>query len=90
MAGWLQRRREARALQRRAIADELWQACLADLPFIALRPAEQHERLRRMASLFLDCKEFTGAQGFVVTDRIDDPVEHPAGPQVVPAIPQMP
>jgi MtfA peptidase len=73
MAGWLQvlrRRREARALQRRAIADELWQACLAELPFIAARPAEQHERLRRMASLFLDRKEFVGAQGFVVTDRI--------------------
>jgi MtfA peptidase len=70
MAGWLQRRREARALQRRAIADDLWQACLADLPFIAARPAEQQQRLRRMASLFLDRKEFSGAQGFVVTDRI--------------------
>jgi MtfA peptidase len=73
MAGWLQAlrlRRETRALQRRAIADELWQACLADLPFIAARPAEQQERLRRMASLFLDRKEFAGAQGFVVTDRI--------------------
>jgi MtfA peptidase len=73
MAGWLhalRQRREARALQRRAIADELWQACLADLPFIAVRPADQQERLRRMASLFLDRKEFTGAQGFVVTDRI--------------------
>jgi MtfA peptidase len=73
MAGWLhalRRHREARALQRRAISDELWQACLADLPFVALRPAEQQERLRRMASLFLDRKEFTGAQGFVVTDRI--------------------
>jgi MtfA peptidase len=70
MAGWLQRRREARALQRRAIADELWQSCLADLPFVAARPAEQQDRLRRMASLFLDRKEFSGAQGFVVTDRI--------------------
>jgi MtfA peptidase len=70
MAGWLQRRREARALQRRAISDELWQACLADLPFVAARLAEQQQRLRRLASLFLDRKEFTGAQGFVVTDRI--------------------
>jgi MtfA peptidase len=70
MAGWLQRRREARALQRRAIADDLWQACLAELPFIAARPADQQERLRRMASLFLDRKEFAGARGFVVTDRI--------------------
>ena len=73
MAGWLQalrRRREARALQRRSISDELWRACIAELSFVAARPAEQQERLRRMASLFLDRKEFTGAQGFVVTDGI--------------------
>jgi MtfA peptidase len=70
MAGWLQRRREARALQRRAISTELWRACLADLPFVAARPPEQQTRLRRMASLFLDRKEFAGAQGFVVSDHI--------------------
>jgi MtfA peptidase len=70
MVGWLQRRREARALQRRAISDELWQACIAELPFVAVRPVEQQDRLRRMASLFLDRKEFAGAQGFVVTDGI--------------------
>jgi MtfA peptidase len=73
MAGWLQslrKRREARALQRRAISEELWQSCIAELPFLAVRPAEQQERLRRMASLFLDRKEFAGAQGFVVSDPI--------------------
>ena len=73
MAGWLQslrRRRDARALQRRAISQELWQNCINELPFIAARPAEQQDSLRRMASLFLDRKEFTGAQGFVVSDRI--------------------
>ena len=73
MTGWLQalrRRRESRALQRRAIADELWQACVADLPFVAARPSAQLARLRRMASLFLDRKEFSGAQGLIVTDRI--------------------
>ncbi len=73
MAGWLQalrRRREARAVRRRAIADELWEACVADLSFVAARPPQQQDRLRRMASLFLDQKEFSGAKGFVVTDRI--------------------
>jgi MtfA peptidase len=73
MPGFLQslrRRREAHALQRRAIPDALWRACVDDLPFVAMRPDEQQQRLRRMASLFLDQKEFTGAQGFVVTDRI--------------------
>jgi MtfA peptidase len=73
MAGWwqgLRRKREARALARRAVPDALWDACVAALPFIATRPAEQRERLRRMVSLFLDRKEFSGAQGFVVTDAI--------------------
>jgi MtfA peptidase len=73
MAGWwqaLRRRRESRALERRAIPDTLWRDTLAVLPFVAARPAEQQARLRRMASLFLDRKEFGGAQGFVVTDAI--------------------
>jgi MtfA peptidase len=73
MAGWMQAwrsRREARALQRRPVADELWQQCLADLPFVRVRPPEHQQRLRRMASLLLDRKEFSAAQGFVVTDRI--------------------
>ncbi len=71
MSGWwqgLRRRREARVLERRAVPDALWDASVAALPFIAARPAEQRERLRRLVSLFLDQKEFSGAQGFVVTD----------------------
>jgi len=71
--GWwsaLRRRREARALQRRAIPDGLWDRTLAALPFVAVRPAEQRERLRRLASLFLDRKEFSGAGGLDVTDEI--------------------
>jgi Mlc titration factor MtfA (ptsG expression regulator) len=73
MAAWwrsLKQRREARAVQRRPIPDALWHSCLDDLPFVAVRPAEQRARLRRLASLFLDRKEFSGARGFVVTDRI--------------------
>jgi Mlc titration factor MtfA (ptsG expression regulator) len=66
----LRRRRDAHAVQRRAIPDTLWRDCLAALPFVALRPPEQQQRLRRMASLFLDRKEFSGAQGLVVTDQI--------------------
>lgn len=73
MIGWwraLRRRREARALQRRAIPDALWHSTLQRLPFLAARPHEQLERLRRLASLFLDRKEFSGAHGFVVSDEI--------------------
>jgi MtfA peptidase len=66
----LRQRRESRALQRRAIPDALWHATLAALPFAAVRPPDQRERLRRLASLFLDRKEFSGAQGFEVTDAI--------------------
>ena len=64
----LRQRREARALERRAIDDDLWQRALAQLPFVAARSTSDQARLRRMASLFLDRKEFSGAGGFVVDD----------------------
>lgn len=64
------RQREARALRRRAIPDALWQAALRELPFVACRPQDQLERLRRLASLFLDRKEFSGAGGLEVTDAM--------------------
>jgi MtfA peptidase len=67
---WWRARREAQAVQRRAIPDALWSATLNQLPFVAARDADTRERLRRLASLFLDRKEFSGAQGFVVTDDI--------------------
>lgn len=73
MTGWwsaLRRRREARALQRRAIPDALWDATVAALPFVAVRPADELGRLRRLSSLFLDRKEFSGAGGLEVTDAI--------------------
>jgi Mlc titration factor MtfA (ptsG expression regulator) len=72
MAWWqaLRQRREARVLERRAIPDALWQSTLQRLPFVAARPAEQQQRLRRLASLFLDRKEFSGARGFLVSDDI--------------------
>ena len=66
----LRQRRDARALRRRAIAEPLWQHCIAALPFVASRPADELQRLRRLASLFLDSKEFSGAQGFEVSDEI--------------------
>lgn len=68
---WRRDRRQARIesiTQRRKIDDALWQATLAALPFIASESAQDVARLRVLASLFLDGKEFSGAQGFVVTD----------------------
>lgn len=62
--------RESRALTRRAIPDALWHETLARLPFLARRPEADVVELRRLASLFLDTKEFSGAGGLEVTDAI--------------------
>jgi Mlc titration factor MtfA (ptsG expression regulator) len=67
---WLARWRTARALKRKAIAEARWCEVLAALPFLAdYEPAAQ-ARLRVLCSLFLDSKQFTGANGFVVTDQV--------------------
>jgi Mlc titration factor MtfA (ptsG expression regulator) len=66
----LRQRREQRSLERRAISDALWQQILAALPFVARRSPQDLLGLRRMASLFLDRKEFSGVGGFVVDDAI--------------------
>lgn len=62
--------REARVLARRAIPDSLWRLTLARLPFLARRSDADLADLRRLASLFLDSKEFTGANGLVVDDAM--------------------
>ena len=65
-----QAHRESRVLARRAIPEPLWQLTLARLPFLAARPASDLAELRRLASLFLDEKEFTGAGGLVIDDAM--------------------
>lgn len=65
-----QARREARVLARRAIPDPLWHLTLARLPFLAMRSEDDLAELRRLASLFLDQKEFTGAGGLAVDDAM--------------------
>lgn len=64
-----QARQEASALARRAIPDALWRRTLKRFPFLASDERTQ-QRLRRMTSLFLDRKEFTGAHGLEVRDDI--------------------
>jgi MtfA peptidase len=66
----LQQRREQASLARRPIPDALWQETLGALPFLAHRSAHDLQRLRRLASLFLDKKEFTGAGGLIVSDAM--------------------
>jgi len=71
MASWwagLQRWRDRRTLDRRAIPDALWALTLARFPFLALPDPNEAARLRELATLFLARKEFHGAHGLEVSD----------------------
>jgi Mlc titration factor MtfA (ptsG expression regulator) len=68
-AAW-RRARDERTLRRRAIPDALWISTLHRYPFLAHRPTADLMKLRVLCTLFLAQKEFTGAQGLVVTDEI--------------------
>lgn len=65
-----QQRREAAAVQRRAIPDDLWKRTLVRYPFLQRRDAADAAELRRLTSLFLDRKEFSAAGGLKLTDAI--------------------
>jgi hypothetical protein len=56
-------RREQRAVERRPIPDDLWKRTLVRYPFLRRRAPEDAAALRRLASLFLDRKEFHAAGG---------------------------
>lgn len=60
--------REEAAVARRSIPDVLWRRTLKRFPFLPRRGTAEEAALRRLTSLFLDRKEFTGAHGLVVTD----------------------
>lgn len=77
MASWLRRigarlnaGREQRAVQRRAIPDDLWKRTLVRYPFLLRRDPDDQARLRRLTSLFLDRKEFTAVGGLHLTDAM--------------------
>lgn len=69
LARWREAR-ESRAVARRAIPDDLWQLTLARLPFLARRSDADLIELRRLCSLFLDQKEFTGSGGLEIDDAM--------------------
>ncbi len=62
--------REARTLARRPIPDPLWQLTLARLPFLGRRSDQDLLELRRLSTLFLAEKEFTGAGGLHLDDAM--------------------
>ena len=53
-----------------AIPAELWREVEAGLPFLDYLPAALRPRLRALAVEFLAAKEFYGARGFCLTDKI--------------------
>jgi len=74
-ARWIRRlrlqwqlQREEKAVARKAIPDLLWRRTLKRFAFLPREGTAEELALRRMTSLFLDRKEFTGAHGLVVTD----------------------
>lgn len=69
LATW-RSRSEARAVARRPIPDDLWKRTRIRYPFLQRRDPSDEAALRRMTSLFLDRKEFTGAGGLRLTNDV--------------------
>ena len=53
-----------------AVPAMLWQRTLAEFSFLATLQRDERRRLHRLASRFLAQKQFSGAQGLVVTDAM--------------------
>lgn len=70
MPNWLRSLLRFPGTRPKAIPDALWQQALAHYPFLAQRTAEEKLRLRSLSAQFLAHKEFTGANGLVVTDEM--------------------
>ena len=67
---WLKDRREAAALRRRPIPDDLWKRTLVRYPFLRLEGTPGAPALRRMTSLFLDRKEFSAVPPLRLTNDV--------------------
>ena len=67
---WLDRLRGHDRRPRQLIPAPLWQGTLDQCPFLLNLGAAELTRLRELTSLFLQEKEFHGAQGLVVTDAM--------------------
>lgn len=64
----LRQHREDAAVARKPIPDLLWRRTLKRFAFLPRMGTPDEAALRRLTSLFLDRKEFSGAHGLVVTD----------------------
>lgn len=70
LSRWWRARREAAALSRHPIADDLWRRTLVRYPFLRTTADPQGMELRRMVSLFLDRKEFTAVPPLRLTNDV--------------------
>jgi Mlc titration factor MtfA (ptsG expression regulator) len=70
MRRWLDRLRGRERQPRRLLPDALWQATLTSCAYLRELPSPELERLRELATLFLEDKEFHGAQGLQITDAM--------------------
>lgn len=70
MWAWLARFRRRERRPRQALPDALWQQTLADCHFLQACSAPELTRLRELSALFLEDKEFHGAQDLVITDAM--------------------
>ena len=72
-SGWSRRwreLREARAIARRPVPDDLWRRTLNRYPFLRRRDPGDEILLRRLVSLFLDRKEFSAAGRIRLTNAL--------------------
>ncbi|MBL8362386.1 MAG: zinc-dependent peptidase [Rubrivivax sp.] len=66
----IQHWRDARAVARRPIPDDLWKRTLKRYPFLRRRDRADEDELRRLSSLFLDRKEFTAVGRVRLTNDV--------------------
>ena len=62
--------RRRRILKRAPIAESIWQAVIAQLPFLQGLTAGELERLRQWTTIFLHDKKIHGVQDLVMTEAM--------------------
>lgn len=67
---WLARRRGRTRTPRTPVPADLWQQTLQSFPFLLELCAPEQRRLRELAGLFLEDKEFYGGHGLQITDAM--------------------
>lgn len=67
---WFRRVRAARRLRKARIPESRWHDVVNQLPMVQLLNRAERHRLRELASLFLQAKSFSGAQGLEICDEM--------------------